>query len=90
MPIIWVAVGGRKDLTATLIGTFFVLWLFQNLIVISQQYALIVIGALLLVTMLFMPGGYVVWLAERVGPRLARKRKQRPATTQPAGRGAAS
>jgi len=91
MPIIWVAVGGRKDLTATLIGTFFVLWLFQNLIVISQQYALIVIGALLLVTMLFMPGGYVVWLAERVGPLLARKRKRPPGTLrdQPAGRGAA-
>jgi branched-chain amino acid transport system permease protein len=64
MPIIWVAVGGRKDLTATLIGTFFVLWLFQTLIVISQQYALIVIGALLLVTILFMPGGYIVWAVE--------------------------
>ncbi len=64
MPIIWVAVGGRKDLTATLIGTLFVLWLFQTLIVISQQYALIVIGALLLVTILFMPGGYIVWLVE--------------------------
>ena len=62
MPIIWVAVGGRKDLTATLIGTLFVLWLFQTLIVISQQYALIVMGALLLVTILFMPGGYIVWV----------------------------
>ena len=57
MPIIWVAVGGRKDLTATLIGTLFVLWLFQNLTVISQQYALILMGALLLVTVLFVPGG---------------------------------
>jgi branched-chain amino acid transport system permease protein len=64
MPIIWVAVGGRKDLTATLIGSLFVLWLFQTLIVISQQYALIVIGALLLVTILYMPGGYIVWLVE--------------------------
>ncbi|HTE79774.1 MAG TPA: hypothetical protein VK634_03670, partial [Reyranella sp.] len=54
----------RKDLTATLIGTLFVLWLFQTLIVISQQYALIVIGALLLVTILFMPGGYIVWFVE--------------------------
>lgn len=76
MPIIWVAVGGRKDLTATMLGTFFVLWLFQNLIVVSQQYALIVIGTLLVVTMLFMPGGYVVWLAERGGSFLeGRKRK---------------
>lgn len=64
MPIIWVAVGGRKDLTATLIGTFLVLWLFQSLIVISQQYALIFTGALLLVTILFTPGGYIVWLVE--------------------------
>ena len=86
MPIIWVAVGGRKDLTATLIGTLFVLWLFQTLIVISQQYALIVIGALLLVTMLFMPGGYMVWVVENrdaiatgagTGPSARRHREPR-------------
>jgi urea transport system permease protein len=81
MPIIWVAVGGRKDLTATLIGTLCVLWLFQTLIVISQQYALIVIGTLLLVTMLFMPGGYVVWLVERGGALLEQRR--RGATSKP-------
>jgi urea transport system permease protein len=74
MPIIWVAVGGRKDLTATLIGTFFVLWLFQTLIVVSQQYALIAIGALLLVTILFMPGGYIVWLVENRSAILGRWR----------------
>jgi branched-chain amino acid transport system permease protein len=74
-----------------LIGTFFVLWLFQNLIVISQQYALIVIGALLLVTMLFMPGGYVVWLAKRLGLLLAARKGKLPRDRlrdQPAGRGA--
>ena len=49
MPIIWVAVGGRQDVTATLIGTFVVLYAFQMLTVISQQYALIAIGALLVV-----------------------------------------
>jgi branched-chain amino acid transport system permease protein len=76
MPIIWVAVGGRKDLTATLIGTLFVLWLFQNLIVISQQYALIVIGALLLVTILYMPGGYIVWLVENRALLFGRRRRR--------------
>jgi branched-chain amino acid transport system permease protein len=85
MPIIWVAVGGRKDLTATLIGTLFVLWLFQNLIVISQQYALIVIGALLLVTILYMPGGYIVWLVENrhrlFGWRRRRAQRQPQADT---------
>jgi branched-chain amino acid transport system permease protein len=76
LPIIWVAVGGRKDLTATLIGTLFVLWLFQTLIVISQQYALIVIGALLLVTILYMPGGYIVWLVEHRRPLFGRRRRK--------------
>jgi urea transport system permease protein len=92
MPIIWVAVGGRKDLTATLIGTFFVLWLFQTLIVISQQYALIANGALLLVTILFMPGGYIVWLVENRSAILGwqRLRAQRMARARgPASDGAA-
>jgi urea transport system permease protein len=63
MPIIWVAVGGRQDLTATLIGTLVVLYVFQALTVISQEYALVVIGAVLLVTILFAPGGYVIGIA---------------------------
>jgi urea transport system permease protein len=72
MPIIWVAVGGRQDVTATLIGTFVVLYVFQMLTVISQQYALIAIGALLVVTVLIAPGGYVLWVVDVVG-RLRRR-----------------
>ena len=72
MPIIWVAVGGRQDVTATLIGTFVVLYAFQMLTVVSQQYALIAIGALLVVTVLVAPGGYVLWVVDAVG-RLRRR-----------------
>lgn len=78
MPIIWVAVGGRQDLTATLIGTLIVLYAFQWLTVVSEQYALVAIGALLVFTILVAPGGYVLWivsrirlLAEHFGPRKA-------------------
>lgn len=80
MPIIWVAVGGRQDLTATLIGTFVVLYAFQMLTVVSQQYALIAIGALLVVTVLVAPGGYVLWVVD-----LARRWRGRARTsvTQP-------
>jgi urea transport system permease protein len=67
MPIIWVAVGGRQDLTATLIGTLVVLYVFQALTVVSQEYALVVIGAVLLVTILFAPGGYVIGIANLLG-----------------------
>ncbi|HEX2527935.1 MAG TPA: branched-chain amino acid ABC transporter permease [Geminicoccus sp.] len=84
MPIIWVAVGGRKDLTATMVGTLLVLWLFQSLIVISQQYALIFIGALLLVTILFTPGGYLVWLMEHWQAYTERRRER--AVPLPSGR----
>jgi branched-chain amino acid transport system permease protein len=66
MPIIWVAVGGRQDLTATLIGTLVVLYVFQALTVVSQEYALVAIGAVLLVTILFAPGGYVIFIAHQL------------------------
>ena len=48
MPIIWVAFSGRQDLTATLVGTFLLLLMFQTITVYSQQYALILMGFLLL------------------------------------------
>ena len=63
MPIIWVAFSGRSDLTATLVGTFVLLLTFQALTVYSQQYALILMGALLLVTVLFVRAGFIVGLA---------------------------
>ena len=67
MPIVWVAFSGRSDLTATMIGTLTLLVTFQALTVYSQQYALILMGMLLLVTVLFMASGFVVsiwrWLA---------------------------
>jgi urea transport system permease protein len=77
MPIIWVAVGGRQDVTATLIGTLVVLYVFQMLTVISQQYALIAIGALLVVTVLVAPGGYVLWVVDMIG------RLRRPSGAKP-------
>jgi urea transport system permease protein len=66
MPIIWVAFSGRSDLTATLVGTFVLLLSFQALTVYSQQYALILMGVLLLVTVLFVPTGFVFALGRGI------------------------
>lgn len=44
LPVVWVAVGGRSDLTATLVGTFAVLTVFQTLTIYGSQYALVVMG----------------------------------------------
>lgn len=60
LPIVWVAVGGRRDLTATLIGTLVVLAGFQALTIYGSQYALVVMGTLLLLTVLAAPEGLIV------------------------------
>lgn len=72
MPIIWVAFSGRGDLTATLVGTFALLLSFQALTVYSQQYALILMGLLLLLTVLFVPAGFVFGSARWLQQRIAR------------------
>ena len=67
LPIVWVAVGGRRDITATLLGTLAVLFAFQSLTVYGSQYALIVMGALLLVTVLLTPEGLIATAMRWIG-----------------------
>ncbi|KQT84131.1 branched-chain amino acid ABC transporter permease [Aurantimonas sp. Leaf443] len=59
LPIVWVAVGGRSDLTTTLLGTLLVLAGFQALTIYGSQYALVVMGVLLVLTVLVAPNGIV-------------------------------
>ncbi len=72
LPVIWVAVGGRGDLTATLVGTLAVLGGFQALTIYGSQYALVVMGLLLVVVVLAAPDGIVVALMRGLA-RLGRK-----------------
>jgi branched-chain amino acid transport system permease protein len=78
LPIVWVAVGGRSDLTATLLGTIFLIGGFQALTVYGSQYALVVMGVLLVVTVLLAPEGLVMGLAF-LSQRLFRRRAGEPA-----------
>jgi urea transport system permease protein len=78
MPIVWVAFSGRRDITATLVGSFLILVAFQTITVHSQQAALILMGAMLLATVMVAPQGFVLGVARGVG-RLFRGR--RAATT---------
>lgn len=63
LPIVWVAVGGRRDLTTTLLGTILLIGGFQALTVYGSQYALVVMGLLLVLTVLLAPEGLVTALA---------------------------
>lgn len=67
MPIVWVAFSGRTDLTATMIGSFVLLWMFQTLTVYSQQTALLLMGALLLCTVMLAPQGFVLGIVSFLG-----------------------
>jgi branched-chain amino acid transport system permease protein len=64
-----VAVGGRKDLTATLVGALLVLSVFQALTIYGSQYALVAMGALLLLTVLLAPEGIVASLMRLLARR---------------------
>ncbi len=67
LPIIWVAVGGRSDITTSLIGALLTLIVFQLLTVYASQYALIVMGALLVITVLIAPRGLIAGLGSVIG-----------------------
>ena len=73
MPIVWVAFSGRGDITATMVGSFLILLTFQTLTVYSQQAALVLMGAMLLVTVLVAPQGFVIGVVRLAG-RLRRLR----------------
>ena len=72
LPIVWVAVSGRSDLTATLAGTLIVLAAFQALTIYGSQYALVLMGLLLVLTVLAAPRGLIAGPAEALRRRLAR------------------
>jgi len=75
LPLIWVAVGGRSDLTSTLIGTLVVLAAFQALTIYGSQYALVFMGVLLVLTVLIAPNGLVLALMNLIS-RLAAGRSK--------------
>jgi len=76
LPIVWVAVGGRGDLTTTLIGTLLLIGGFQTLTIYGSQYALVLMGLLLVATVLAAPNGLIAalgqlpaWVRDRRGER---------------------
>jgi ABC-type branched-subunit amino acid transport system permease subunit len=75
LPLIWVAVGGRSDLTSTVIGTLLVLAAFQALTIYGSQYALVFMGVLLVLTVLIAPNGLVLGVMNWLGRLATRTRR---------------
>ena len=76
LPVIWVAVGGRNSLLAVAISTFLLNQLTYVLSSNGNQYALIIVGGLLVAVMMFWPDGIVVGVA-RGGLLSALRRRPR-------------
>jgi branched-chain amino acid transport system permease protein len=85
MPIVWVAFSGRSDLTATLVGSFLLLFGFQTITVYSQQAALVLMGALLLATVMLAPQGFVLGVGKLAFDRWTgrRRRDADPVSAEP-------
>jgi branched-chain amino acid transport system permease protein len=72
LPVIWAAVGGRSSLLAVVIATITLNWVTYTLSSQGNQYAMVIIGAALVITMLFFRRGVVVMTAEWLGRLTAR------------------
>lgn len=61
-PVIYVAIGGRRSLTAAMISSMILLKLSQSLASSAPEYALVIFGLLALLAVLFVPEGFVAAL----------------------------
>lgn len=73
LPVIWVAVAGRTSLTATVVGALVLVWLSQRLAV-EGDFALVVLGSVLVVSMMVAPRGLLLAAGEAAARLLARSR----------------
>ncbi len=78
LPVIWVAVGGRSKLLAVAISAYALNWITYSLSSAGNQYALVIIGALLVIVMLFFPDGIVVTLARNMNRQAFTRLLRRP------------
>lgn len=63
LPVVWVATGGRDSLLAVAVAAFGLSYLQTELASAGSQYALVIMGGLLIVAMTFFPQGIIVSLA---------------------------
>ena len=80
--VIWVAVGGRKDLTSVVLGTMALSWISLELASYGE-ISLFVLGLILIVAMMVAPEGIIAtagaWIGRRIGPSRPAKETLAPA-----------
>lgn len=62
IPVVLVAAGGRKNITAAVLFTLIYYWFSQILSASGSEYALVILGLVLIFAILFVPNGIIVAL----------------------------
>ena len=75
LPVIWVSVGGRKSLLGAVVATIGIEYLRVS---IEGEWALVVLGVLLLAFILALPGGIVPWIDGQLDQRGGEAPESRP------------
>jgi ABC-type branched-subunit amino acid transport system permease subunit len=78
-PVIYVAIGGRRSLTAAMISSMILMKLSQSLASTAPEYALVIFGLLALLAVLFVPEGFMVAAFNAIDRWLFRRSAVAPA-----------
>jgi len=81
-PVIWVTVGGRESLLGAGIAAVALEWFRQQLSITGSEYALVVVGMLLLIVVLALPEGIVPYIHRKT---VSAYREYRDDSDRPAG-----
>lgn len=87
LPIVLVAAGGRKNVTATCLSSIALMYLMFKLSASGTEYAFVILGLVLVLVVLFVPNGVIVALFDLVDayvvlPLLRAVRGQRRASSK--------
>lgn len=84
-PVVWVTVGGRESLLGAVVATVGIEWFRQQLSISGSEYALVIVGLLLLAVVLLLPEGIIPFVHEKVTAALAARRDAGDDADRPTG-----
>lgn len=70
LPVVYVAASGKKDFFAVFIGCIFFVWLSQTLAINGKQFAIIVMGLILVISTRFFPDGIILMMINKLTEKI--------------------
>lgn len=65
MPVIWITIGGRTTILGSIVGAIGLQLLESELAAVGDQIAVIALGVILVVVILFFPAGLIIWFEQK-------------------------